>query len=56
ENVELENAINIAQKKLRIASGNPQTLMRRTYATLARKGFSPSICSKAIAIAQERLA
>ena len=52
---EYENAIEVAVKKLRIASGNPATLERRVYATLARKGFSPSICSAALNEAKHRL-
>lgn len=52
---EYENALHIALKKLRIASGNPATLRQRTYVTLARRGFSPDHCSRALAAAEEEL-
>lgn len=54
EDEELANAVAFAVKKLRIASGKPETLDRRTYAALARRGFSPSLCSRALAEAKRR--
>ncbi|MFT3943141.1 MAG: regulatory protein RecX [Ancrocorticia sp.] len=53
---ELEAAVTLAMKKLRSTSGNPDTLTRRTYAALARKGFDPEQCSQALREAQARLA
>lgn len=53
---EYENALQIAVKKLRIASGNPATLRQRTYASLARRGFSPDHCSRALAEAESFVA
>ncbi len=55
EEEELSNAVALAQKKLAQASGNPATLRQRTYAMLARRGFSPSICAMALAKARENL-
>lgn len=52
---ELEAAVTLATKKLRSTSGNPETLTRRTYAALARKGFDPEQCSQALREAQERI-
>ncbi len=52
---ELEAAVTLAMKKLRSTSGNPDTLTRRTYAALARKGFDPEQCSQALREAQARL-
>ena len=52
---EYDNALQVALKKLRIASGNPATLRQRTYATLARRGFNPDHCSRALAAAEEEL-
>lgn len=52
---EYENALHIALKKLRIASGNPATLRQRTYATLARRGFNSDHCSRALATAESSL-
>lgn len=53
---ELEAAVTLAMKKLRSTSGNPDTLTRRTYAALARKGFDPEQCSQALREAEVRLA
>lgn len=53
---ELEAAVTLAMKKLRSTSGNPDTLKRRTYAALARKGFDPEQCSRALREAKARLA
>lgn len=55
EDSEYANAVVLAMKKLRIASGKPETLDRRVYAALARRGFSPGICSKALAEAKGRI-
>ncbi|MBR5950952.1 MAG: regulatory protein RecX [Actinomycetaceae bacterium] len=55
EDEEYENALQVAMKKLRIASGNPATLRQRTYATLARRGFSPDNCYRALEDAAELL-
>ncbi len=52
---ELEAAITLAMKKLRSTSGNPDTLTRRTYAALARKGFDPEQCAQALREARARL-
>ncbi len=52
---ELEAAVRMAMKKLRSASGNPDTLKQRTYAALARKGFDPEQCSQALREARARL-
>ncbi|MCF2705708.1 regulatory protein RecX [Arcanobacterium haemolyticum] len=52
---EIHNAVQLASKKLRSASGNPATLYQRTYGMLARRGYSPSVCSRALSIAQENL-
>ena len=53
---ELEGAVQLAFKKLASRSGNPKTLYRRTYAMLARRGYSPSQCTLALRQAQSQLA
>ncbi|MFT0847860.1 regulatory protein RecX [Actinomycetaceae bacterium L2_0104] len=55
EDEEFEAAVHLAMKKLRTASGKPETLLRRTYATLARRGFNPGQCSRALREAESRL-
>ncbi|MGO1591172.1 MAG: regulatory protein RecX [Ancrocorticia sp.] len=52
---EFEAAVDLASKKLRIAGGKPETLYQRTYAMLARRGFSSGMCSSALRTARERL-
>lgn len=52
---ELDVAIRLAEKKLRAGGGNPATLDQRAYSLLARRGFSPAQCSKALAEARHRL-
>lgn len=52
---EAEAAYALAKKKLQQASGNPRTLEQRTYALLARRGFSPSQCRLALKRAQSEL-
>lgn len=52
---EHEAAVGLAMKKLRAASGNPDTLVRRTYAMLARRGFGAEQCSRALREAESRL-
>lgn len=52
---EFDAAVSIAEKKLRIASGNPDTLERRTFAALARRGFAPALVSAALRQARENL-
>ncbi len=52
---EFEAAVSLAMKKLRAASGKQETLLRRTYATLARRGFDPGQCSRALREAETRL-
>lgn len=52
---EFEAAVTLAMKKMRSASGNPETLLRRTYAMLARRGFDPGQCSQALREARARL-
>ncbi len=52
---ELDAAIRLAEKKLRTGGGNPATLHQRAYAMLARRGFSPAQCSRALAEARKRV-
>lgn len=56
EEEEFANAVALAMKKLRIASGKADTLERRVWAALERRGFSHSICARAMAEAKERIA
>ncbi len=49
-------AVELALRKLRAGTGNPQTLRRRVYATLARRGFSAEQCTNALRQAEARLA
>ncbi len=55
EDEELEQATRFAVKKLRSASGKPETLYQRTYAALARRGYGAGICSKALRAAKEQI-
>lgn len=55
ESEELEQAIRFAVKKLRAASGKPETLEHRTYAALARRGYSADICTQALNAAKEEM-
>lgn len=50
---EFASALALARKKLRAAQGNPLTLRQRTWASVARRGFSPDIVSRAVAQAWE---
>lgn len=45
---ELDSAVQLAVKKLRSASGKPETLAQRTYAMLARRGFTAEQCAQAL--------
>lgn len=45
---EEEAAFQFALKKLKAASGKPETLHQRTYAALARRGYSAQVCSSAL--------
>lgn len=45
---ELDSAVELALKKLRSASGKPETLAQRTYAMLARRGFTAEQCAQAL--------
>lgn len=49
---ELAAAVHLAEKKLRISTGDPDTIYRRTYAYLARRGFTPGQCNAAISRAR----
>lgn len=53
---ELHVAIRFATTRLRKATGKPETLYRRTYAALARRGFDGDVCSKALRIAWASIA
>ncbi|PWF25793.1 regulatory protein RecX [Ancrocorticia populi] len=52
---EFQAAVELASKKLRAGGGNPETLNRRTYALLARRGFSSGMCSSALRQAREQV-
>lgn len=52
---ELEAAVELASKKLRSGGGNPDTLERRAYALLARRGFGAGVCGTALRAAQDRV-
>ncbi len=45
---ELDSAVELAVKKLRSASGKSETLAQRTYAMLARRGFTAEQCAQAL--------
>ena len=45
---ELEAATRLAVKRIERGGGNPETLQKRAYAALARRGFSHDVCSAAL--------
>lgn len=45
---EEQAAYEFALKKLKARSGKPETLYQRTYAALARRGYSAEVCSAAL--------
>lgn len=55
EETEYEAAVEVAYARLSRGGGNPETLYRRTYAALARKGYSSSVCSRAMREARSRV-
>ena len=48
--MQLENAVRLAQKALRGKAGEPNALYRRMYGTLARRGYTPDLVRKALEI------
>ena len=55
DEAELEAAVAVAEKRLSRGGGDPRTLDRRVYAALARRGYPPETCSRALREAHERL-
>lgn len=48
DEAEYQAAADFARKRLKRREGNPETLHRRVYAALARRGYSPQICIRAM--------
>ncbi|MDO4888308.1 MAG: regulatory protein RecX [Actinomycetaceae bacterium] len=54
DEAEFDAAVTLACKRMERADGNPATLERRVYAALARRGYSPEVCSRALGEARRR--